>query len=218
MINIVDINYKNLSLNLFLQELSEFYSLADVLENNDWHHESVLQHTLDFLKEYEKYINEISEDGIILKNVVSKLLSEKIGGCLKLDLFKLVILFHDIGKREVIVLDASGKTSCPQHDEKSVEIATLLLPVFNISQEAQNYVLRMIKHHSRPHFLLDNLETCDSGFTDLRSYLGKDYIDLLFFCFLDTKVSRLKKNNQKSYLSRINFYSQAINNWINGPT
>jgi CRISPR/Cas system-associated endonuclease Cas3-HD len=209
MIFIEDINTDNLISGEPEENLGAFYELKNTFENNAWHSENVFDHTISIMSVYEKFIADKNEN-TFLHSFLIKFLRSKIDTYYKFDLFRLVILFHDIGKNDTIIQDKSGFTSCPNHEEISFLKTKLLINKFNISSKAKEYVLRIIRSHGIIHKILDDTSTAGSILKEEKKKFINIYPDLLLFCMLDTVGSQLKNNKLDNYNERITFYKNAL--------
>lgn len=212
MISLSDVNVKNIISDEFVVDLPELHDLKIVIENNIWHKESVFDHTLKIFSLYENALFIESENDFLswaLKNI----LSNEIDGVSKKDLFKLIILFHDIAKLDNIVFDKHGFTHCLGHEEIGYLKTKLILERFGLSASCREYILKMIKYHGIPHVALDNFEEAKTLLREKSKIFIDIYPDLLLFCLLDTMGSHLKISNPDDYGRRLDLYREIIINF-----
>ncbi len=209
MILLDSINTKNLLNDKFITDLPEFYNLKKVIENSDWHNESVFSHTIKLLLFYEEILsNKLDND--FLYQIVKKNLFQRKDGILKKDLFKLVILFHDIGKKSTIIFNRSGTSQCPGHEKAGYIKTNIILNRFDLSISGRQYILKMIKYHGIFHVILDNIKEAEFLIKEKSKDFIDIYHDLLLFCLLDTIGSHLKINNLNNFNDRIYIYKKLL--------
>lgn len=211
MVSLNDISVKNLIGDKIISDLPEFYELKKVVENNIWHNESVFNHTIKILSLYESALFD-KTDNDFLSRSLKKILSEKIDSVSKIDLFKLVILFHDISKIDTIILDRFGLTCCPEHEEAGCLKTKFILDRFALSDCCKEYILTIIKYHGIPHVILDNIKEAESLLKERSKIFFGIYPDLLLFCLLDTMGSHLKITDPENYNNRLVFYKKILIN------
>lgn len=95
--NIILIDRRNIKSGKLVKLIPEFYELKKVIENNNSHHkESVFDHTFSVFDNLGKTLRKLNK---------------------KNELLKLAALFHDIAKKETIIINDNGLTSCPGHED-----------------------------------------------------------------------------------------------------
>jgi hypothetical protein len=214
MIFLNDISVKNLIAGKMASDLPEFYKLKKVVENNIWHNESVFNHTINILSLYEDALSN-NTDKDFLSELLKNILCDNIDGISKIDLFKLVILFHDISKIDTIVFDESYLTHCPGHEEAGYLKTKFILNRFAMSDCCKDYILKIIKYHGIPHVILDNIKGAEFLLNERSKNFLNIYPDLLLFCLLDTMGSHLRITNSENYNNRLVLYKKILINLNN---
>ncbi len=213
MIYVSDINYEKILSEELLVDLPELYKLRLVVESNIWHEESVFDHTLKILSLYERLdLMDHNNDMLVFSS--QKILSGDINGISKKDLFKLVILFHDVAKFDTLVSDEHGFTRCPGHEELGYLQSKLILERFKISSSCRDYVLKIIKYHGIPHVVFDDISTAEALLGEKSKNFLDIYPDILLFCLLDTMASDLEVKDFSNYQNRIHLYKKILSSLI----
>jgi len=205
--NISNITAKNIR-NWWLQkDLPEFYALQNVPEHNDAHEESTFEHTLHVLDIFE-------DNNTSLIQEQRAYLDKKVDENSMRDLIKLIILFHDIGKAETLIMTDDGKTKFPWHEEKSFEKITPLLDKFSLTQQEKGIIENIIRYHWLLHNILIKRETDDKIRDKAKAVKNEHpdiFFDLVFFDLLDTlSLHKMEQNNEKEYNFRINFFETLL--------
>lgn len=127
---------------------------------------------------------------------------------------KWTMLLHDIGKPYVKVISEEGHESFVGHDEKSVELAEVILNRFDFSDIEKRIILKLIKYHDK--FLNEGEITYDN-MKFLASEL--DGSKELFYLLMDVKDSDARakslevynkyKITKNKYLEFINSYFES---------
>ena len=176
------------------KDVPELYELKNVFGNNNWHYETTFDHTVNVLKEFEKFFEEY-------KNFFD----DK-----KKNLFKWVILLHDIAKKETLVVTDDGRTSFPNHWEMGARKADLILRKLKLSDENRIYIVSMIKNHHLPHDMFGDDGNYYDNFVKIKNNFPDIYKEILLMGFLDTKGSNLENNDKEKYDFRINVYKKLL--------
>ena len=58
MFDLKQINSENIKNGLLEKDVPELYELKNVFGNNNWHYETTFDHTVNVLKEFEKFFEE----------------------------------------------------------------------------------------------------------------------------------------------------------------
>ena len=104
------------------------------------------------------------------------------------------MLLHDIGKTFVKKIAEDGTESFIGHDEKSVEIAKIILSRFYFNQEEKELILKLVKYHDR---FINEGEITDDNMKFLASELdnNKD----VFYLLLDVKEADARSKSIEVY-------------------
>lgn len=205
MLKIKKITIDKLKSGKLKKELPEFYGLKKVIENNSWHNnESTFTHTLNVLKDLEKFLRNN-------KNIkLRKYLNQSIDNYKRKDLLFLATVFHDLGKKETII--KNGKlSSFPAHEKISILKSKNILKDFDLSKKEKEIVLGIIKYHSDLHLIVEEENKNLQKQFDKLMKLSKDFsIELIIMVMADTAGSYLKKTAPERYNFRMNFYKEVL--------
>lgn len=204
MINLLTIDSSALASQQILSILPILKPLQETQERNAWHDETTYEHITAIMEQFEQW--QVSLPTGELRNY----LTQTFDTFSRLELLKIVILFHDLGKAETIITNPDGTTSFPDHESKSAEKAVSLLNQFSLSLREKQYILDLIIKHSLPHIILSDREHYEAKLTELKKSKPDIFIDLLTFAMLDTMGSKLRDKNPSEFEFRINQY----NNWL----
>lgn len=201
MINVNEIFVQNIKDGSLRKKLPEVYELQNVFENNPWHYETTFEHTLKAMEKYQEILSKYSFD--FLEDTVNKYK--------KRDLFRIVLLLHDIAKKETIVIENNRQTSFPNHEIKGGLKSKTILEKFKLGQKEKTYICLIISNHKYPHNILGDRENCDARLNALSLDLKDIYKELLLFGMVDTMGSKLKSKNEEEYKFRIDKYKKLLN-------
>lgn len=202
---IKDITIKKLKSGKLKKELSEFYELKNIIENNQWHNrESTFAHTLVVLDELQKFL--INNKNVKLKAYLNK----RVDDYARKNLLFLAIVFHDLGKKETII--KKGKTSTfPKHEEISIVKARKILEKFDLSKKEEVIVFGIIKYHSYLHAILDeDNKKLITQFKKIKKLSKNYFVELIVMVMVDITKSFLKTSNPKKYNFVMNFYKEIL--------
>lgn len=127
-------------------------------------------------------------------------------------ILKWTMLLHDIGKPYVKTVAENGIESFAGHDDKSVELATVILDRFSFSAREKEIILKLIKYHDR--FLNEGEITYDN-MKFLASELGGS--KELFYLLMDVKDSDARAKSLEvynKYKITKNKYLEFINSYF----
>ena len=180
----------------------EFEALKNAVENNAWHNEDVLKHTLSVVLELEKIF-------ATLPGKVKKALNEKTGIRKRIDSLKIAAFFHDIAKPET--LTKTIPTGCPDHEKKGANKAKEALKRFNLSVKELSVISAIIKHHGLIHSLLSSgKKNFKKEHKNFKRKFSAIYPELILLGYADTRGSYLRKTFPEDFKHRIDFYKKEI--------
>ena len=186
-----------------LSVLSAFKRLEP--KNSKWHIYNVLDHTLFSIK----HINELSKD---LPKEDQKVLAY-------------TMFYHDLGKPEALKINMSGSNplhSFSYHQEISADIVNRTIKNFSFSEEEQEKIYTLVKHHD--YFMLsyknidkyiNNEEYLSECIKDDINFFGEDEIgkEYLNNLVLIAKADNLSQNPEmtKESLEFLDSYEKLLN-------
>ncbi len=203
MLKVSDITIKNLKNGKFKSQLPEFYDLKKVTENNRFHNnQSVFDHTLLVLENLES---------IFKDKKLKRYLSEKIGGKNKKQLLFFTTTFHDIGKKDTIIVN-KGISSCPAHEIDSSKKIKRIIKLFDLTPKDKKYIVKIIEIHGFLHDLMaGNRTLLNKNFRQLQKKIPSYILDLLILTKADTMGLNFKPEDKGEIDFRINFYNKILN-------
>lgn len=167
-------------LKVFLPELQDCCNV----EQNDWHHLDVFEHTLLTLENLEKLLTQRYPH--VWWPAFVKYLNEPISGTRTyLQALKLGCLLHDLGKPACRRIDSeSGKIMFHGHEMEGVRIAKAVSERLRLSLNEQQFLQKLAKNHMRPGVILQQ------GVTDKRlfrffSETGRDGLSVALLSLAD---------------------------------
>jgi len=181
------------------------YDLRSVLENNDWHlNQDVFEHTLSVLKALEEIMKSAGEFVSLYLDTVIEQYTRRV-------LLVLATLFHDIGKREVLV-SFGDKTSTKGHEAESAEITQQRLDDFDLTDIEKEFVLQVIAQHGAISDLVEPSQP-DKYETLLEEFKAANADIFLAICLLgkaDLQGSQWGQTHPDDFAIRLNRYNQII--------
>lgn len=166
---------------IFMQHFPEFYvknkygeDVINCQQNSSYHKYGVFKHIL--------YTIELVDNPYI-----------KVGDWHKM-LLKWTMLLHDIGKPYVKTISEDGYDSFAGHDDKSCELAKVILNRFSFTEEEKKIILTLIKYHDK--FLNEGEITYDN-----LNFLAKELNNdkELFYLLIDVKEADAKAKSLDVY-------------------
>ncbi len=193
----------------FADLIPELYELKEIIENDGYYHnnDSIFNHTLRVLEKLEESLKNV-------KDKVSDYLDQKITNHTRKELLFLATLLHDIGKKETLVKDDKGLTSCLGHAEQSLVKAEEILPRFDLSEDERDLIGRMIESHMLLYLIIkpDNNKLNDQ-FLEVRREHPNIFLELVLLAMTDILGTQLKENKPKEFDFVINFYKKFLNEY-----
>ena len=207
MLKVEDITVEKLRKGELKKELSEFYELQRVVENNEWHdHENVFDHTLAVLESLEKLMEEANEN-------VKKQLGKTVDKHTRKQLLFLAALLHDVGKKETLE-EVGASTSAQDHEIQGAAKAMDVMKKMNVSSKEKKFVADIVRFHGEAHYiLLSTNRRRDNDFEDFKKRHSDMFIELVLLGMADTVTSRLQETDSEDYASRLAFYHHVIDNY-----
>ncbi|HRZ34058.1 MAG TPA: HD domain-containing protein [Candidatus Moranbacteria bacterium] len=202
---IKDITINKLKSGKLKKELSDFYELKKIIENNSWHNnESTFKHVIAVLMELEKFFKNNKN------NKIGEYLNKKINNYCRKDLLFLATVLHDLGKKETIIINGDI-SSFPKHEKISVKKTKIILKKFILSQKEKDIICGIINKHSDLHVIVnENNKNLKKQFDKLIELSKLFLIELIIMVMADTATSYLKRTNREEYDFRINFYKNIL--------
>jgi hypothetical protein len=185
------------------KRLPEVYALKENYEKNPWHDESTFEHTMMVFEEYKKFF-----DSLVGKT--KEYFKDKISNEQKKDLFKLVILLHDIAKPETLKPNDNGETFFPGHESLGSQKAVAILSRFVLDEAQKEYITTIIANHAKAHDIVFDKKLYQQKFAQLKDDFSDIYLELLVFGYVDTRGCKLKAKDPVEFEFRMKAYSELF--------
>lgn len=179
-----------------------------------YHVVDCFQHTIYALEEFEKLIKEYNFPSH-LKEPIFEYLNREIESSLKvLDLLKLSVFLHDIGKADAKTIDANGRTHFKGHEKFSGIISKELTKKLGLCQESTDLICKFTSYHM---YLLDiyknnnaSSEILDKMFEQLQD----EIIGVMLLGYADiTATKRLLQPREDEEILR-SYMNYILTNYI----
>lgn len=166
---------------VFMRHFPELYvynqygeNLFNCQQNSKYHRYSVFHHTVSSIENAN--VSEIS-----IADWQKKII-------------KWTMLLHDIGKPYVKTIAEDGTESFVGHDEKSIDLAEVILNRFDFNKEEIRIILTLIKYHDK---YLNVEDVTQENLTFLAKELNNDRE--LFYLLINVKDADAKAKSTESY-------------------
>ncbi len=204
-IKISDLSVKKIENGEFNLEIQELYNLKNFVENNNAHKkDSVFNHTMNALREYEKFLKN-------LDNNIKKYLSQKIGTYKREELLFLAVLFHDIAKPETFQ-DKDGITSCLGHEKLGSQKVKKILDRFDLQKDEVEIIKNTIKYHDKIHGIVRSRSeiVLDKEIKDFKKQYKDVFAELIILAIVDVRGSQLAQNYPDRFVFRDLYYKKIL--------
>lgn len=171
-----------------------------------YHKVDCFSHTIYTLEEFEKLIREKNFPTHLTEHIY-KYLNTVVEDDIKvLDLLKLGVFLHDIGKAEAKTIDENGRTHFKGHEKFSGDIAIKVGENLNLSQKSIELLYKYTRYHM---YLLNLYKKSNASHEVLKEMFDKlqdDIIGIMLLGFADiTATKRLLEPKEdeeilKSYM------------------
>lgn len=198
------------------------------MEQNDYHHLDVWEHSMLTLTFLEEEIAPHSLD-IYGEEIEDYLNYESVKGRSRIPLLKLAAMLHDVGKPAVRTMDADGRIRFFEHNLEGAEIISNIGKRFRLATRESESLKEIIKNHMYPLGLCVYLKKHRSEKTKTRALkrfihrTGPDWMSILLLSFADLRATQgpRRQADDLSILSRLigeiaNIYFQLEQNPIPG--
>lgn len=177
-----------------------------------YHKVDCFSHTIYVLKEFEKLIEE-NKFPTHLNEGIWKYLNTIIEDDLKtLDLLKLGVFLHDIGKSKAKTIDENGRTHFKGHEKFSGEIALKVGKTLNLSQKSIELLYNYTRYHM---YLLTIYKKSDASHEVLKEMFNKlqdDVIGIMLLGFADITATKrlLDTKEDEEILKSYTYYVLTV--------
>jgi hypothetical protein len=199
-------------------ELPEFYALREVREQSTWHttEETILAHAIRVYEQLEKLLPFADEVVAPYAAYFRAHLDRDYEGKSGEQLLKIMVLVHDIHKREALVTKPDGTTATPGHELMSARLPQVFAKRFGLNEHQVSRVREMTLLHDLPHNTLDILVHKTGAkprnyLTMMKEAVGMDIVpELLLFVLADMRGSDVVVNLPQEYENRVEKWIELV--------
>lgn len=179
-----------------------------------YHVVDCFQHTIYALEEFEKLINENNFPSH-LNEPIWNYLNRKVEKDLKvLDLLKLSVFLHDIGKADAKTIDENGITHFKGHERFSGIISKDVGKRLKLSEEAIDLIYKLTSYHMYLLYIYKNNNASPEILNKMFDQLHEDIIGVMLLGYADiTATKRLLKPRENEDILRT-YMNYILTNYI----
>jgi len=198
----------------------EYYELANVIENGQWHdNQNVLDHVIAVFAGLEKVLEfDGDERASSQKNFVETYLSKSIGTKTRREILKVATLLHDIAKVDTLVKRPDGTANCPGHELIGAARVKNFAERFDLSKNDEEYVERIVRYHGFISEMLGAILATGATEKYLRLFketVGDVALELVLLMHADLLGSDLARTDKKAFDDRIQVLDWMVEFIIN---
>ncbi|TAK95229.1 HD domain-containing protein [Patescibacteria group bacterium] len=201
--DLTTLSVENVRSGLLKDQLPELYELQQVVENNPWHdRETTFEHTLTVVSALSEFIGQ--------NEAIQKMLAEKVGNHTRLELLMLAAFFHDVAKKETMVV-SGDRSSFSGHDKVGEEKVKPILNRLGLAENEQVRVAEIVGQHDYFHKSFDDAgNILEQSLDRFREMHPDILLETLLISLVDTSTSYLKVTKPEQYQKRIEFYQANL--------
>lgn len=179
-----------------------------------YHVVDCFQHTIYALEEFEKLIKENNFPSH-LNEPIWNYLNRKVEKDLKvLDLLKLSVFLHDIGKADAKTIDENGRTHFKGHERFSGIISKDVGKRLKLSEEAIDLIYKLTSYHMYLLYIYKNNNASPEILNKMFDQLNEDIIGVMLLGYADiTATKRLLKPRENEDILRT-YMNYILTNYI----
>ena len=179
-----------------------------------YHVVDCFQHTIYALEEFEKLIKENNFPSH-LNEPIWNYLNRKVEKDLKvLDLLKLSVFLHDIGKADAKTIDENGITHFKGHERFSGIISKDVGKRLKLSEEAIDLIYKLTSYHMYLLYIYKNNNASPEILNKMFDQLNEDIIGVVLLGYADiTATKRLLKPRENEDILRT-YMNYILTNYI----
>ncbi len=134
----------------------------------------------------------------------------------------LAALYHDVSKPETQAEDETGRLRFWGHDELGAQVAARRMRVFNFSNDEIARVQAVIRHHMRPHFHSNRMESESRPPSRRAIYrffrdAGAAGVDTCLLSLADLRATREQTLTQETWLAALDVCRIFLENYFEKP-
>lgn len=201
--------------------LPELRTLQPLVENNDWHDDTVYDQSVRLWAWVKGLPETLAEKMVAPTETIAAWLDTSVDVCRGKypgqELLAFAALIHDLGKRETLERLANGQTRCPGHEAVSAQLAARICARFDFSEREAAFVVRLAAAHGQPYALYKQAMEIPAAarrqaMDAFAAEQGSLWPALLIFACGDLMTSHMRQRNPGKYQAVLAFYQL----WLNG--
>ncbi|MBF8983666.1 HD domain-containing protein [Lutibacter sp. B2] len=181
----------------------------------DYHVVDTWTHSVNALEELEKIMSNDQYFEIHLKDAYKVHMNEKIEGHhTRMQLLKLAVLFHDVGKPESRWIDEHGKVRFRGHEIVGAAMAEKIAERLELKNKEKEYFIKMVREHMWPLGLYKKNDVSGKTLFDLFKRLKEDTLDLFLLGLADIIATRILLNPDEEMRMYKIHIEYIVNNYL----
>lgn len=175
-----------------------------------YHVVNAYDHSINALKEFEEIINEKNFFPTHLKSSIESYLNNNEGLKIsKLELLKLGVFLHDIGKPGSRTIDETGRAHFRGHEKVGANIAFELGEKLQLNENDRDILCKYVKNHMILLILFKTNDMSEDKLFNLFDLLGEDIIGITLLGYADIVATR-KLLNPNEDMGVIKTYMEYV--------
>ncbi len=200
---LIPLDIQNLLAGKYKSGMPEFYELIRVNQKNQWHNETVYDHTVMAYFEAFKILMGSNQ-------TIREYFDQTLDDYSFRDILLLTIILHDIGKKETQIKNPDDTYSFPNHCQKGSILASKILKRFNVPKSIINRITKLIKYHHILHNIDYKNKDFDIEISKVKTDYADIYLDLLVLTKADVQSCMLYKQDSDLFVSLVLQYQRLL--------
>ena len=177
------------------------------------HQFDVLEHQLEAVASFDRAVTEGRRAETFHANLdwfdVDGVFDRQIGGLPVRTLLRLSCLVHDVGKPHVALWD-DERLKFPGHGRRGSELVAERLPALGLTQDAVNFVTRMVRYHLRPGEFLRSWPPTDKAIRRFTADLNGEVLPLMVLQLCDGMSTRGPLYSEENFTRHLRFLNYVV--------
>lgn len=202
--------FKNLDKNNELEKIVPKINEMKEVGECKYHVVNCFEHSINALREFEDIINDENFFPEHLKDLVWDYLNTKIDlNISRLEILKLGIFIHDIGKPDAKTIDETGRVHFKGHEKIGGDIAIKLGKRLSLSEKAIDTLFNYVRYHMILLVFYKKNNLTKENLFEVFDKIGEDIIGIMLLGYADI-VSTRKLLNPDEKVGTIKTYMEFI--------
>lgn len=211
--DINDIKVEDLQKNTYQEFFPDLYFVKGLTEVNAWHnHQDIFEH---ILKVY-KSLAEILQNPLVSQDKLAKVrvrLSKKYDSLNSQEILRLMVIYHDLGKRYTLIANNEGITQNPGYEQIAAAMVPNMAKKLSLSELEVKTLVRLVSLHG----FVSDVATVYGNKKDrqLLNYFSARAkgleVELIIFMLADLNGSDLREMN----ISQYQYYKKTLGTMLN---